>query len=159
MLPEICVEDSYQLSEEEELWVTTLHSSLSKIKNFHGAYSVGVIQRIRTILPEEISKLIALTEAGKLICYMGSGNFGFGLSASFFKHPSYPAAQCGVKPTVLITVTTDHFWPEDSKTNEPRKRMDELWDAFSPSFYSETNVRMIEFYRFEKPRPRSDYEY
>lgn len=159
MFPDISVEDPYQLTEEEELWVTTLHNSISKVKTFDGFRSDGMIQRIRVILQEEISKLIALTEAGKLICYMGSSNFGFGLSASFFKHPSFPAAQCGVKPTVLITVTTDHFWPEDSKTNEPRKRMDELWDTFSPSFYSEQNVRMIDFYHFEKPRPRSHYEY
>lgn len=152
-------EDPHQLSDEQINLLKSLDHELCEIKHSSGRHTLAILHAKRPIAENEVSTLRQLTAEGKLLVCMGGGNFGFGASASFFRHPTIDGAIAGLyKPTCTLSLTADHFqWA--GEPNEPKVRTDRIWAAFEDLFYSEQNKRFLAFYKMDAPRERSYYAY
>ena len=157
--PIMTSEERYALSHEELEKIRVLDTELTTLIHAKGDYAIGALRSKRPVTDLEVAFLQELTRTEKLIIAMGCGNFSFGYSANFFRHPPTTMAAGHLdKAHCILTLLSDHF-ALVGEQNNPQARYDRIWKAFGDLFYSEDNRRLLAFYHMDPPRERSYYSY
>lgn len=135
---------------DKSIWATRpaeMHYNMSGTSRRYTAYSEK-----RRVTEGEWKKLVEIVSELNLPCEMTNACMGFGFGVRVYLSSPYP----GTPPERLLTVTSDHF-------SDPTKARpdgdDKSWGRFERLVYSESNIRLLEFNGFGKPKTKSYYDY